>query len=133
MSMGILKINPYSGLLMVDIKIWNENKNKLDRLPITVDTGASVTTISTDVLFQAGYDISSGRVVRITTASGVEYVKEVVIKKMKLDIIDLDNVLVYAHTFPQESFSTGVLGLNVLSCFDVNIQFSKGLISLTKI
>ena len=133
MNIGKLKINPYSGLLMVDIKIWNKNKKKLDRLPITVDTGASVTTISTDVLFQAGYDVSSGRVVRITTASGIEYVKELIIQKMKLDVVELDDVLVYAHTFPQESFSTGVLGLNVLSCFDVNIQFSKGLISLTKI
>ena len=133
MNKGTLKINPFSGLIMVDIKIWNKNKSKLDRLPITVDTGASVTTISTDILFQAGYDVTSGRVVRITTASGIEYVKEVYVEKMRLDTIDLDNVLVYAHTFPQESFSTGVLGLNVLTGFDVNFQFSKGLIDLTKI
>ena len=52
---------------------------------------------------------------------------------MRLDTIDLDNVLVYAHTFPQESFSTAVLGLNVLTGFDVNFLFSKGLIELTKI
>ena len=81
MNKGTLKINPFSGLIMVDIKIWNKNKSKLDRLPITVDTGASVTTISTDILFQAGYDVTSGRVVRITTASGIEYVKEVLLIK----------------------------------------------------
>ena len=133
MTNGTLKMNPFSGLIMVDIKIWNKNKSKLDILPITVDTGASVTTISTDILYQAGYDISSGRVIRITTASGIEYVKEVFVEKIKLDTIEIGNILVYAHTFPQESFSTGVLGLNVLSAFDVNLQFSKGLISLTKI
>ena len=42
-------------------------------------------------------------------------------------------MLVYAHSFPQESFATGVLGLNVLSLFDVNLLFSKQLIELTEI
>jgi predicted aspartyl protease len=132
MSDGILKINPFSQLVMVDIEMWNKNKNSYSKFSITVDTGASVTTISTDILFQAGYDIKSGRLNRITTASGIEYVKEVFVEKIRLDKIEMDNVLVYAHTFPQESFSTGVLGLNVLSAFDVNFLFSKGLITLTK-
>ena len=50
-----------------------------------------------------------------------------------LDVIEINNVLVYAHTFPQESFASGVLGLNVLSKFDVNLLFSKKLIELTLI
>jgi len=45
---------------------------------------------------------------------------------IKLDTYEINDVLVYAHTFPQESFSTGVLGLNVLSLFYVNLLFSKG-------
>ena len=45
-----------------------------------------------------------------------------------LENYEINNVQVYAHTFPQESFSSGVLGLNVLSLFDVNMLFSKGLI-----
>ena len=47
--------------------------------------------------------------------------------------IEIKNILVYAHTFPQESFSSGVLGLNVLSLFDVNMLFSKNLIELKEI
>ena len=85
-----------------------------------------------DVLFRAGYDQKQGHVRRITTASGIEYVKEVFIDKIKLDTIVLNDVLVYAHTFPQESFSSGVLGLNVLSVFDVSFLFSKGLIELVR-
>ena len=101
-------------------------------MSITVDTGASITAISTDILFRAGYDVTSGVNKRITTASGIEYVKEVVVKKIKLGIFEICDVLVYAHTFPQESFSSGVLGLNVISEFDVNMLFSSGLIELTK-
>ena len=121
-----------SGLVMVDIGLWNKKKDAFSKLSITVDTGATVTTISTDILYRAGYDITSGVIKRITTASGIEYVKEVVVDRIKLDAFEISDVLVYAHTFPQESFSSGVLGLNVLSGFDVSILFSKGLIELTK-
>ena len=127
MSKYFLQMDMLSGLVMVDIGLWNKKRNAFSKMSITLDTGASVTTISTDILFRAGYDITSGTTKRITTASGIEYVKEIVVEKIKLDTFEMNNVLVYAHTFPQESFSSGVLGLNVLSEFDVNMMFSKGL------
>ena len=133
MSIAVLKMDLFSGLLMSDIEIWNKRKNSYSDFSIVIDTGASITTISKDVLFRAGYDVMSGNVVRITTASGVEYVREVFVDKVRLDVIEIDNILVYAHTFPQESFSSGVLGLNVLSLFDVSMLFSKKSIELTEI
>ena len=131
MSKYILQMDLLSGLVMADIDLWNKKRNAFSKVSITVDTGASVTTISTDILFRAGYDITSGTTKRITTASGIEYIKEIVVERIRLDTFEMNDVLVYAHTFPQESFSTGVLGLNVLSKFDVNMLFSKGLIELT--
>jgi len=132
MSKTVLKMDLLSGLIMVDIGLWNRKKSAYNKMSITVDTGASVTTISTDILFRAGYDVSSGTMKRITTASGIEYVREVTVEKIKLENYEINNILVYAHTFPQESFSSGVLGLNVLSGFDVNILFSAGIIELVK-
>ena len=132
MSDAVLRMDLLAGLLMVDIGLWNKMKNAYNKISITFDTGASVTTISTDILFQAGYDVASGAIKRIMTASGIEYVKEVYVDKLMLDNYELRHVMVYAHTFPQESFSSGVLGLNVLSDFDVNMLFSKGLIELRK-
>ena len=128
-----LDMDLFSGILMSDIDIWNKSKGAYSGMSIVVDTGASVTTISTDVLFRAGYNVAAGVMRRITTASGIEYVREIIVDKIRLDTCELDNVLVYAHTFPQESFSSGVLGLNVLSLFDVTLLFSKNLIELTKI
>ena len=128
-----LKIDLFSSLIMSYIRIWNKEINSFSPVYIAVDTGASVTTLSKDILNLAGYDVTGGVSKRITTASGVVYVKEVIIDKVMLGGIELSDVLVYAHTFPQESFSSGVLGLNVLSQFDVNFLFSKQLIELTVI
>ena len=128
-----LEMDLFSGILMSDIDLWNKNKGAYSGLSIVIDTGASITTVSTDVLFRAGYDTTTGVIRRITTASGIEYVRELVVEKIRLGSFEVNNVVVYAHTFPQESFSSGVLGLNVLSLFDVNLMFSKSIIELTKI
>ena len=132
MSAIRLKID-LSTVLMTDIKLWNKAKKDYSSLYIAVDTGASITTISKEILYHAGYDISAGAVNKFTTASGVEYVRAIVLEKIKLDTLEISDVLVYAHTFPQESFVAGVLGLNVLSKFDVNILFSKSLMELSLI
>ena len=133
MSKIVLDMDLFGGLLMVDIKLWNKRKNAFSNLAIVLDTGASMTTISKDILYRAGYSISEGATKRITTASAMEYVQEVTIDKIALGKYEMRDVLVYAHTFPQESFSSGVLGLNVLTNFDVNLIFSKKMVELSAI
>ena len=116
----------YSGL-------WSKRKQKYVNGLFTFDTGASVTTVSADILFNLGYNVSDGNIEQITTASSLEYVREVIVDKIRLGQCELEDVKVYAHTFPAEGFSTGVIGLNVLSQFDINLLFSKQIIELTKI
>jgi len=119
--------------LMVVIDFWDKTVNDYALFYIAVDTGAHMTCIDRDTLVRAGYDVTSGAQRQITTASGTEYVTEVYIDRIKLGNIELENVLVYAHEFPEECLMYGVLGLNVLSKFDVNVLFSKGLIEFTKL
>jgi len=119
--------------LISEIDFWNKKKDKYSLFSIVIDTGACMTCIDRDTLIRAGYDVTSGNKRRITTASGTEYVNEVYIDRIKLDNIELENVLVYAHEFPEECLMYGVLGLNVLSKFDVNMLFSEKLIELTSI
>lgn len=121
----VLDMSFTTELVMVDISIWNRSVSNFSQMPITVDTGASVTTVSSDILHKLGYDISSGKVRRVITASSVEYVRSVIIDKLRLGAIEIEDVEVYAHTFPESSFSLGVLGLNVLRNFDVTLLFSK--------
>ena len=123
-----LPMVPFSNLVMTDIWLWDKAEQKYVNMLITCDTGASVTTISSDLLNKLGYDLTAGVTKRITTASSIEYVKSIQLEKMMLGDIEISDIEVYAHTFPLESFSVGVLGLNVLSLFDVCFLFSKKLI-----
>jgi predicted aspartyl protease len=129
----ILPMSRFNNLIMVDVFIWNVKWQKYNQMLITLDTGASVTTISSDILHKLGYDVTSGNSRRITTASGIEYVRALNIEKLKIGSKEQMNVEIYAHSFPQESFSLGVLGLNVLQKFDVNLLFSRDRIELTEI
>ena len=129
----VLDMNFLSELIMVDVGIWNTVIDQYSQMSITIDTGASITTISTDILNKLGYSTTSGKERKIITASSVEYVKSLIIGKMKLGDIVLENVEVYAHSFPESSFSLGVLGLNVLKNFDVSLLFSKKVIELIPI
>ena len=128
----VLEMIFLSELILVDINLWNKKTEQYNHMSITVDTGASVTTISTDILHKLGYNTAAGKEKRVITASGVEYVKSIKMEKMKLGAIELIDIEVYAHTFPESSFSLGVLGLNVLKNFNVKLIFSKNEIELDK-
>jgi clan AA aspartic protease (TIGR02281 family) len=112
-------------LLMMEVGLWSRRIDNFKYAFITVDTGASVTTISKEILHQLGYEPMLGDKKRIVTASGIEYVERFNIEKIKLGKIELSNVEVYGHIFPEESFSLGLIGLNVLRQFDIELLFSK--------
>ena len=127
---GMIKFGSH---LSIDVDFWSRLKTRFIGGFFTFDTGAAVTTISKSILYDLGYNIGDGKTQVISTASGTEYVKEVVIDKIRIGDIVLENILVYAHTFPDECATSGVIGLNVLSMFDINLLFSKRLIELTRL
>ena len=129
-----MPIDMISGIPMIYVHFWSRLKNKYRSIFLTLDTGATITTISKDALRALGYVGCGKNKKRITTASGIEYVDEVVLDKVMFGGFELLDVPVYAHTFPQESFSSGgVIGMNVLSNFDVFISFQRRILQLTKV
>ena len=133
MAVYMLDMHMMGSNLSVYADFWSRTKSKFISGLFTFDTGASVTTISKDILFDLGYDVISGKTHKITTASSIEFVREVTIDRIRLGECELDGITVYAHTFPEESLTTGVIGLNVLTQFDINMLFSKKLIELIKV
>ena len=126
-----ISIDMSGSIPIIDVKMWSRVKNTYRTASLFLDTGAAVTTISKDILHILGYDTQSKEKRRITTASGIEYVDEVFIERLMIAGYELKNVKVYAHTFPQESFSDGVIGINVLSKFDMFISFPRKILELT--
>ncbi|TYQ18442.1 UNVERIFIED_CONTAM: gag-polyprotein putative aspartyl protease [Acetivibrio alkalicellulosi] len=131
--MNKIKFDYTSNLMMLNVYLWNIRMSKFENMLITYDTGASNTVISKDILFLLGYDFEGVEKTRIITASSVEYVEPIILKKFKIGNYILEDVQVYAHTFPEASFSLGVLGLNIIRQFDTSILFSKGELILSKI
>lgn len=123
MSRCEIKMEPMGNMVMFDLELWSKRVNKFRNMMVVFDTGASVTTISKDILYQLGYDVSNCEKARITTASGVAYVDIVKVERLKMGQFVLQDVEVYAHTFPEESFSVGVIGLNVIANYRVTLDF----------
>jgi len=126
-----LKIQKFGALFLVDIDIWDLKEQAYRIASLVIDTGASVTTISKNVLLNLGYDTSNASSVRVTTVSRTEYFEKINIAKIKLGNFELENIEVHAHDFPHENYFYGLLGLNVLTRFDVNFLFSQNLLELT--
>lgn len=128
--MSEINFNTSGNLITLNINLWSRRTQRFENMLITFDTGASTTVISKDILYVLGYEFENNDKTKIITASGVEFVDSVFVDKVNIGGHILDNVEVYAHTFPEASFALGVLGLNIMKCFDINILFSKGIIKL---
>jgi len=133
MSKTSVKMDMFGGLLLIGVKLWDKTERKYRWAYLTFDTGASVTTISPEILYQLGYEPLDKGKSTITTASDVVRVAQFRLDKLMIGDIEITDVDIYAHKFPEECFSLGVIGLNVLKCFDIELLFSKGMINLKSI
>ncbi len=82
---------------------------------LALDTGATSTLVSWDLVVLVGYDPAAvARRVQVTTGSGVEFVPEVTV--MRLDALDQSRseFPVLCHTLPPTATVDGVLGLDFL-------------------
>lgn len=82
--MNKLKFDISSNLIMIDVYLWNKENKKFENMLITLDTGASNTVISKDILYLLGYEFSRREKARIVTASGIEYVDVLTLDKFKI-------------------------------------------------
>jgi hypothetical protein len=127
-----VKMEFFGAALMVNVRLWDITEHRYRWAYLNFDTGASITTISTEMLYQLGYEPAKKDKALITTASDVVRVSQFRLNKMMIGDIEIADVDVYAHKFPEECFSLGVVGLNVLRCFDIELLFSKQIIKLKK-
>jgi predicted aspartyl protease len=101
-------------------------------LRLALDTGATRTSIRTGSLLQAGYDPSQAQThVRATTASGVVWLPQLPVIRVKALGQDRRNFYVLAHTPPPTATFDGLLGLDFLRGQMLTIDFRQGQILLS--
>ena len=128
-----VKMDLFGGGLYIPVRLWSKAENSYRWVSLTFDTGATITTISPEVFYELGYEPLDKTKAKITTASGVEYVSQFIFDVIKIGDIEIKEVSAYALKFPEESFSIGVVGLNVLQQFDIELLFSKKIIRMKRL
>lgn len=121
--------NPHHGLIVVTARLYGPGGDRAVR--VAVDTGASATIISTQILTLIGYDPAAApRKVQITTGSGIELATRLTVDKLESLGQERLNFPVVAHTLPAATGIDGLLGLDFFRNQELTIDFRNGLITL---
>jgi len=127
-----VKMDMFGGGLYIPVRLWSKLECNFRWIYLTLDTGATVTTLSPEIFHELGYEASTKPKTKITTASDVEHVEHFILDVIKIGEIEVKNIDAYALKFPEESFSVGVVGLNVLKQFDIELLFSQNVMHMRK-
>ncbi len=121
--------NAQQGLIIVRVTLSGPAGKRTTRLAL--DTGASSTLVSKEILIAIGYDPDIlPKSVNFTTGSGVESAARVEVSALEALGQMRTKFSVIAHTLPPTASIDGVLGLDFLRYNVLTIDFQKGAITL---
>ena len=101
------------GLIVIPTRLWGPDGDIVLRLAL--DTGATRTLVNWDPIMSIGYDPAGVHPrLEVTTGSGVEFVPEVVVRKVEALHSEQFDFPVLCHTLPPSAMVDGVLGLDFL-------------------
>ena len=126
-----IRLQPVSNFILISIKAIGIDDNSFRDIEVALDTAATTTSIPIYVASALGYNVSKPkRIEEVVTGSGVEKAPIIEIKALTAIGQTIKNIEVMCHDLPPDAPVEGVLGLNFLMNFDLNISFSKGTIEL---
>ena len=113
-----------------NIRVTAELNGELSQ-PFLIDTGASMVTVPRATARRLGIPFGGNSTIRtVYTAGGPVTAHEVTIDEINLDGWRVRQVAALVLDIPGQS-DVGLLGLNYLSRFDMDLQMDKGLLTLT--
>ncbi len=127
--MAQFKLNPQN---LIFCRAVLRNQRRSISLKLALDTGASYTMVSYDAAREIGIDPSkSHRQIDVTTGSGVILTPVVSIPIFQSLGQEVKNLEVICHDLPSEGIVDGLLGLNFLKHFNVNLRFLERIMEVT--
>ena len=118
-------------LIVHSLEVGGINIDKVQTFSVALDTGASITSIPIQVATDLGYDLSNPKQeVDILTTNGIITAKITTVRNLTAIGETIDNIDVLCHDLHEDSIVEGLLGLNFLQHFDINILFSSETIEL---
>lgn len=100
-------------------------------VPVALDTGATTTMIPPKVATDLGYDLSNPKEqVKFAAGRGTVSAKIITVRQLTAIGETVENIDVLCHNLPEGSVVEGLLGLNFLAHFNIDISFSTGTIEI---
>lgn len=135
--MGRIIFNPNDSIITLDVALFSATSSKYRIARLVFDTGASNTSIIPDAILGLGYDLSNAKHEKPSvTASGVIQSKVITLSKLFAMGEMVENIDISIQQFPEELTNLnihGLLGLDFLRHFNINICFSSGFIDIKRI
>ncbi len=118
------------GLLVVYAEI--EGPSGMGIVRLALDTGAAKTLISPRALAEVGYEAGAeGRTTDVTTASGIEHVPLLSIRRIRALGQERLDLAVVCHALPPTARLDGLLGFDFLRGYVLTVDFIEGRIDLS--
>lgn len=117
-------IDRTANLIILEVALQSHEIER--RIPMALDTGASISTISTEVALALNCNLSNPkRRVEIITAASIQFAPTVLIPSVKFAGFEFKNIEMACHNLPLKSSVAGLLGIDVLRKVDILLSFSK--------
>ena len=130
---AILNVNTMGNVLVID----NVKVNDAAKVKFIFDTGASYTTISTELANRLKISTANAPSMKIMTGSGYLNVPKITLKKIEINGLTAYNVEALVADLPMHTSGTagdmaGLLGLSFMKDFKVTVDRPKNQIILEK-
>ncbi len=119
------KLEKHGNLLMTRVYIEDMNGRAYPKL--LIDTGSAYTIISQEILeFIGSSPVTTRKRQRIITGSGYEIVPVVTVASFSCFGKTIRNFSLLGHTLPYGVYVDGLLGMDFLSMFNIEIKIKSG-------
>lgn len=118
----IVPLKRVTNALMVDVTLVNSSTGKSATGTFIIDTGATYTSISSDLAQQLGLNLNTGDSVRITTANGKINVPKVNLDQVSIGGVKAHDVESTVISLSHSSSFSGLLGLSFIKQFKMTID-----------
>jgi hypothetical protein len=121
--------DPHAGVVLVEAEL--EGPAGKTPANLALDTGSSYTAVGEAILVALGYDpAASPTRLQITTGSGVLFVPQISVARVRALGLERTAFPVVGHTLPPSAGVDGLLGLDFLRGCVLTIDFRAGQIDL---
>jgi predicted aspartyl protease len=130
--MKITRFDPTTDLILVAARVWGPHGDK--RLSLALDTAATETHITPDILDDLGYSPrDGGRITTVRSAVGNERGYMTRVSRFFALGFSYTDFEIHVHDLPDGFGIDGLLGLSFLKKLNVEIRFGEGRILVERI